>query len=135
MKFLVAFLFIFNFSFCQEQEEADYKYNNSGASKTIITDNCSEVKNYAEADIENNNIFIFIQGGIAPVIYSTDKDFENKYKIHFNDLGCIGSKCAETYNHFIFDHLYKTFGKKWMKTIRKDTIGFKSWKKENNNKQ
>jgi hypothetical protein len=132
MKFLVAFLFIFNLSF--SQNESDYKYNTSGASKTTITDNCFDVKNYAEADIKNNTIFIFLQGGIDPIIYSTDKEFEKKHNIHFNDLGCIVSKCAETYNHYIFDHLYKTFGEKWMKTIRKDTLGFKSWKK-NNKKQ
>ena len=132
MKFLVGFLFIFNFSF--SQNESDNKYNNSGASKTTIIDDCSEVKNYAEADIKNNTIYVFLQGGIAPVIYSTDNDFEKKYGTVFNDLGCIGSKCAETYNHYIFNHLYKTFGKKWMKTIRKDTLGYKSWKKKINKK-
>ena len=133
MKFLIIFLVTCNL--CFSQDEIEYDYNNSGALKIRLINNCSEAEDCAKIDIKNNTIYIFLQGGIAPVVYSTDKDFENKYNINFDDLGCIGTKCAETYNHYIFHHLYETFGKKWMKTIRKDAIGFISWKKSKRNKQ
>ena len=31
----------------------------------------------------------------------------------------------------IFDYLKKAYGKKWMKEIRDDAVGFKKWKKLN----
>ena len=59
-----------------------------------------------------------------------NKTFEDKYNIKFYEQGCIGSNCAKEYNEIIFDYLFKKYGKKWTKQIRKDVIGFKNWKKQ-----
>ena len=79
-------------------------------------------------DIKAKKPTILLQGGIAPIVYTTDKSFENRYKISFNDFGCVAGdrqECLIAYNKTIFDYLDKTFGKKWRKEIRKDAIGLR----------
>lgn len=59
-------------------ELSDEQLNNSGASKlTFITDE-KEAEKMAELDVKNGNPFLLLMGGIAPVIISTDPDFEQK---------------------------------------------------------
>jgi hypothetical protein len=94
-----------------------------------------EAETFAKEDIKNNNIFIYLKSGWGPMVYTTDKDFETKYNIQFNDEGCTGSEFSIYYNFIIYTHLSKTFGKKWKKEIRKDAIGFKEWKKRTNNQK
>ncbi len=130
MKYLIFFLTITNL--CLSQTKSfDEAYKKSNISKVLMESDCENVKRFADEDIKNENTFLFLQGGIAPIIYSTDKNFENNYNLYFYDQGCIGSECVENYNYKVFD-LYKTFGKNWIKTIRKDVLGFKSWKKKIN---
>lgn len=131
MKYLIFFLIITNLCFSQTKS-FDEAYKKSNVFKVLMESNCENVKTFANEDIKNENVFLFLQGGISPIIYSTDKNFEKKYSLHFYDQGCMGSQCVENYNYKVFESLYKTFGKNWIKTIRKDVIGFKSWKKINN---
>lgn len=132
MKLLFILLLVSNFCFAQTKQ-SDYEFNNSGASKINFVDTPEQAKELAYSDIKNNKIFIFLHSGIEPIIYQSDISFENKYNLHFNELGCIGSELAINYNLEIFNYLYKAYGKKWIKEIRKDTLGFKKWK--TNNKQ
>ena len=129
MKSIYLLLLISNF--CFSQNKSDNTYNNSDASKVHFIDDCLKAEEFAYNDIKNNTIFIFLQSGEAPTVYSLDKTFEKKYNVNFNEQGCIGSKCAEAYNQIIFDYLYKTYGNKWMKEIRKDILSYKHWKKNN----
>ena len=67
-------------------------------------------------------------GGIAPIIYTTDKDFQEKYHVGYNVFGCIApdlDECLKVYNKTIFEYLDKTYGKKWRRDVRKDVIGLK----------
>lgn len=129
MKYLIVFL-IFSIN-CVGQIDL----NSSSAAKISYVSSELEAKKLAEEDIKNNFIVVFIQGGFAPVVYTTDKIFEKKFNVNFWIQGCVIDKLSITYNFVIFDYLYKTYGKKWVKEIRKDALGFKEWKKQKNNKQ
>ena len=122
MKTILFLVLLCNFCFAQTKQDITKP---SGAQKTLRSENCKDVAIYAQMDIDNNNISLFLKGGIAPIIYKTDTAFESIYKLKFDDLGCIGNKCAEQYNQYIFDYLNKTYGKKWIKDIRKEVLGFK----------
>ena len=109
----------------------DEQLNNSGASKlTFVTDK-KEAEKMAELDIKNGNPFLLLMGGIAPTIIATDPQFEKEYGIYFYEFGCTGPEndIIIAYNRIIFEHLNSTKGKKWIKEVRDDVIGFKEWKR------
>lgn len=96
---------------------------------SIYTDCWKYSKEKALKDIQANKAAILLQGGIAPVVYTTDKDFGRKYKVTFYDFGCAAAErqeCLTAYNKTIFEYLDNTFGKKWRKEVRKDAIGVKN---------
>jgi hypothetical protein len=79
-------------------------------------------------DIKSKKAKLLLQGGIAPIIYSNDKAFSEKYSIGFYDFGCVAydpQECLTAYNETIFQYLDKTYGKKWRTEIRKDVIGLR----------
>jgi len=95
---------------------------------TIYTECWIYNREKALLDIKAKRPTILLQGGIAPVVYTSDRTFENRYKISFNDFGCVASdslECLIAYNKTIFDYLDNTYGKKWRKEIRKDAIGLR----------
>lgn len=103
----------------------------SNLNKILLEIDCNSINPIVEEDIKNEYVFIFLNGGASPIRFSTDESFEKKYNIYFYEQGCINSLCAESYNMIIFDYLKKAYGKKWMKEIRDDAVGFKKWKKLN----
>ena len=103
----------------------------SNVTKILLEIDCNSINPIVEEDIKNEYVFIFLNGGASPIRFSTDESFEKKYNIYFYEQGCINSLCAESYNMIIFDYLKKAYGKKWMKEIRDDAVGFKKWKKLN----
>ena len=109
--------------------------NESNVNKILLEIDCNSINPIVEEDIKNERVFIFLNGGASPIRFSTDDSFEKKYNIYFFEQGCINSLCAESYNMIIFDYLKKTYGKKWMKEIRDDAVGFKKWKKLNRKQQ
>ena len=117
-------------------ELSDEQLNNSGASKlTFVTDK-KEAEKMAELDIKNGIPFLLLMGGIAPTIIATDPIFEKEYGIYFFEFGCTGpeNEIIIAYNRIIFEHLRSTKGKKWIKDVRDDVIGFKDWKRNNKRK-
>ena len=134
LKILFIFIFISQLTLGQNRVLTDEDYNNSTAVKITFANpkTCEEIEQWIKSDFENKTIFLFLQGGIAPVEYTTDKDFENEYGIYFFDFGCVAPdyKCVIEYNNRVFDYLTEKFGKKWTKRIRKDIIGFKEWKRK-----
>lgn len=93
---------------------------------------CDSIDMWAKSDIKNKTIFLFLQSGEAPIVYTNDKIFETKYGIYFQDFGDIGFAdytCVIKYNNIVFDYLTNKYGRRWVKEIRKDVIGFKYWKK------
>lgn len=118
----------------QNRKLTDSVLNNSTAHKIKFATppNCSEIEEWIKADISKKTIFLFLQGGIAPVVYSSDKKFEDTYGVYFYDFGCVAmpdDKCVIKYNSMVFDYLTSIYGKKWQRKIRKDVIGFTEWKK------
>jgi len=96
---------------------------------TIYTDCWKYSKERALTDIKANKAAILLQTGIAPVVYTTDKDFEKRYNVTFYDFGCVVADrqdCLIAYNRTVFEYLDKTYGKKWRKKIRRDAIGLKN---------
>lgn len=133
LNILFFFILISQLTFGQNRELTDEEYNNSTAVKINFanSETCEEINEWIKTDLDNNTIFLFLQGGIAPIEYVTDKDFENKYGIYFFDFGCVAPdyKCVIKYNNLVFDYLTEKFGNKWSKKIRKDVIGLKEWKR------
>jgi len=124
------FLFLSIFAFGQSKKLTNEEIKISGVSKINFIENCNEATKLAETDIKNEIIVLFLQSGEAPIIYYEDEIFKKKYNVFFYEQGCIGSNCTKEYNKIIFNYLLNKYGKKWIKQIRKDVIGFKDWKKQ-----
>jgi len=91
----------------------------------LIIADCPVNKEVAEIDISNNEPRLLIAGGIAPVFYEDQEEFEQKYHIKYEIYGCVipARECMEQYNTRIFEYLDSKYGKKWRKEVRKDVIG------------
>jgi len=129
---ILLFFTINHVAFGQNRILTDEEFNNSGPTKMTFIEMCDEVDSLFKADLKKRTLFLLLQGGIAPVVITTDKPFENKYQVYYYDFGCNAPnlECVKTYNEFIFDHLTKLYGNKWEKKIRKDVIGLKEWKQK-----
>ncbi|QKG56528.1 hypothetical protein GKZ68_07720 [Hymenobacter sp. BRD128] len=94
-------------------------------------DGCEEGKKLAEKDIEEKRPCLLLASGIAPIAYTTDKDFENKFGVHYLENGCTGpaTACATAYDARIFQYLTERFGRAWQKKVRKDVLGLAEWKR------
>lgn len=119
-------------AFGQTRVLTDDDYNYSGAIKLTFVTEITEAKNLARQDIDKGTPFLLLQSGIAPVVYTTDSIFENKFRVYYYEQGCTGpdNELMKAYNIEIFKYLDEQFGKKWRKSIRKDVIGFKKWKRK-----
>ncbi|MBK9543162.1 MAG: hypothetical protein IPO49_12785 [Bacteroidetes bacterium] len=111
----------------QKSKLTDEQLNSSGANKLIFIDNINQADSLAKIDINKGIPFLLLQSGISPVGYTTDSRFEEKYKVYYFESGCTGPNemFASEYNGVIFEYLTNKFGKKWMREIRKDVIGYK----------
>jgi hypothetical protein len=130
---LILSLTIFSNLSAQSKKLTDEELNKSTVRKIRWADTitCSQIDDWLKSDINNQTIFLFLDGGIAPVVHRTDQDFEQKYKVYYFDFGDTPPelKCVIKYNQMVFDYLTNTFGKKWIKQARKDIIGLSAWKK------
>ncbi len=72
----IALILTHQFLFGQNRPLSDDDLNHSTGSKIRFADtiNCDEIKGWIKSDIKNNTIFLFLAGGIAPVVYTTDKE-------------------------------------------------------------
>jgi hypothetical protein len=93
----------------------------------LIFAECDINGEIAQRDISEQKPRLLIIGGIAPVWYESDPEFQEKYGVTYFDYGCVspGSECASQYNNVIFKYLDQKYGKSWRKEVRKDVVGFK----------
>lgn len=129
--FLFLIFFTIQFGLAQSGKPSIESINASGAVRISFVQNQKEAEKLAETDLDNGIQVLFLQSGIAPVTYTTDELFENKYKVYYYEFGCISPEHSfvKAYNNQVFIFLDKKFGKDWRKKIRKDIIGFKEYKK------
>ena len=101
-----------------------------------MINDCEKSQIIAKQDIKKNEIKILIVGGIAPTIFTTDKNFEEKYQITYYDFGDLPAKeaCMYNYNAIVFDYLTEKYGNSWKREIRKDVYGLKKWQKNKKKK-
>jgi len=128
-------LIVGQYTFGQNRKLSDEELNHSTASKIRWADTitCAQIDKWVKSDIKSKTIFLFLTGGIAPAVYTTDQKFEDKYGIYYFDFGDSSPdyKCVIKYNDMVFDYLTKVYGKKWKREVRKDIIGLSEWKKQN----
>lgn len=108
-------LLISSLSFGQAQNEI-------GCSKYLAM---SAVTNF-EQDLKDNNITIYLQGGIVSVIKNEDLVFQKKYDINYHDSGCVAMgdfDYYKLYNHQVFAYLSKKFGEDWKKEVNPSAFG------------
>ena len=124
---ILLFFTFYHVAFGQNRILTDEEINDSGPKKMTFIEKCEDVENLFKADLKKQTLFLLLQGGIAPVVITTDKAFENKYQVYYYDFGCIApnSECVKMYNKLVFNHLTKMYGNKWKKEVRKDVIGLK----------
>ncbi|MFC6224087.1 hypothetical protein ACFP2F_12625 [Hymenobacter artigasi] len=123
-------------AFGQNFKPDDERINKSGVGKLIFVTpgnaGCEAGEALAKKDIADDIPFLCLAGGIAPMAFMpTDSLFEQKYNVHYYEFGCspADNTCMMSYNAKVFAHLQKLHGIYWWKTVRKDVIGFKEWKK------
>lgn len=87
--------------------------------------NCQRKKEDAIKDIEQHTMKLLLIGGDAPIVYTKDQKFSEKYKISFYDYGCLPDdyNCILSYNKAIFSYLDEKYGKGWRDEVRNDVIG------------
>ena len=132
---LISLILILDISLAWGQARvlSDEDYNKSGAIRLVFTDSVEVAKELAVIDLNNDTPFLFIQSGLAPIVYPTDSIFESTYKVYYYEQGCTApdAKLMSMYNQEIFEYLDKEYGRIWRRSIRKDVIGFKKWRRRN----
>ncbi|MEJ7559889.1 MAG: hypothetical protein WKF66_16375 [Pedobacter sp.] len=116
-------------------EPTDEQVNKSAASKLFLADGLTRAIDLANADILSGTRFLLLKSGISPVVFSNDAKFQENYKIYYHESGCTGpnEQIAIEYNRVMFKYLTHAFGKKWLKTVRKDVLGLKGYKQNISN--
>ena len=79
----------------------------------------------AREDIKSGKVQFLLSGGIAPVIYKSDKKITRKYGVSFYEYGCeaISNESLRRYNEVVAEYLDHRYGEKWRKEVRNDIIG------------
>ncbi|WBO83209.1 FEKKY domain-containing protein [Hymenobacter yonginensis] len=116
----------------QRRIVTDAEANASGANQlTFSSADCSRASSLAAADIANHLPFLILQSGFAPQSFAADTVFENSYGVFYREEGCTGSvkECVVLYNQQVFHYLTEKYGRQWLRTVRKDVVGFREWKK------
>lgn len=91
--------------------------------------NCDINDTTAKHDIKKGKIQLLLVGGIVPIRFNNQNDFEKKYSIKYLDYGDqipASLECLALYNRTIFEYLDSRFGKSWRLEIRPDVIGFQN---------
>ncbi|WP_147320893.1 FEKKY domain-containing protein [Hymenobacter lapidiphilus] len=116
----------------QQRKLTDKELNNSGVIQLAYSAECAEATSLAELDIAKQMPFLVLKSGPAPQSFASDVTFEETYGVFYWEEGCTGpaQECMVSYNQRVFKYLTATHGNRWMKTIRKDVVGFKEWRKK-----
>ncbi|RZJ68566.1 MAG: hypothetical protein EOO45_14790 [Flavobacterium sp.] len=84
-------------------------------------------------DLETGRLKIYLLGGIAGMIKTSDRDFAVRYNFSYHDFGCVAPpdlKFYAEYNILVMHHLGKECGKDFSDNIRQEVLGWKKWKEE-----
>lgn len=91
----------------------------------VTTADCGISAEIAYRDLEANTPQLLLKGGIAPIRYGNEEQFENRFSVKYNDFGDTGpvDECVLQYNQVIFKYLDTKYGRRWRRSVRKDVIG------------
>ena len=92
--------------------------------------NCDINDTTAKHDIIKRKIQLLLVGGIVPIRFNNQNDFEKKYGLKYVDYGDqipASLECLALYNKTIFEYLDNKFGKSWRFEVRPDVIGFRGY--------
>jgi hypothetical protein len=93
--------------------------------KLVFVSTCTVNGKVAEYEIKNGKQRLLILGGIVPIYYQGQENFEKKYNVKYFDFGCDvpAKECAVEYNKKIFEYLDRKYGKEWRREVRDDVEG------------
>lgn len=128
IKLSLIFLFCFlsvKFSYSQNIEEF-------GLENIEFITSISEAEELAKTDIKNGTLHLLLVSGINPSFDEYDSQIQKKYNFKYTDFGCVApdNEFIVAYNRVILKSLCEKYGKKILKKLRKDLIGYKTFKKE-----
>jgi len=128
---IYSFLLFPILGYGQVAKSTDERLNTRNVSNLIFASTMKQASELANSDIKKGNLYIVLISGIAPVVNQVDSSFEKNYKIQYFDFGCSGpsAEMALAYNKVMFNFLTDAYGKKWIKSARKDIIGLKDFKR------
>lgn len=107
-----------------------YAQQAEGCTKGRYDPNSSEK---FSADLTNNQLKLYVMGGIAAVITKKDKEFAQKSGFTYHDFGCVAPSDLsyyERYNHLVLDHFKSNLKAGWHEEVILNTIGLQNWKKK-----
>jgi hypothetical protein len=138
MKLLtgVCLILLPTIGFGQLPQRVDTTVYPGGGSLALILasaeNNGVEAARLADQDISAGHLFLILQSGIAPVVYTSDSTFCEDFGIKYWEEGCSGPHyvCMRAYNRQMFAHLTALYGKVWQRTVRHDVAGYKDWKRK-----
>lgn len=81
-------------------------------------------------DIKNQQVKLYILGGIVAHTYPGDDAFEQKYNISYYDFGCLAPTNMDfysDYNILVLKYLTTKYARDWEKDVRKDIMGWNKW--------
>ncbi len=99
----------------------------SNAQNIVVSEKERAEKQF-EIDAKNNQLKIYVQGGIVPVIKKEDVDFAEKHGFYYHEFGCLAPANRDYYEHYnqcVFGYLTQKFGTEWKNKCSMSSIGFK----------
>ncbi len=100
------------------------------AFEILLIAKCEIDRETAIDDIKSLKPRLLLIGGIAPTDIANKELFEKKYKVHYEDFGCVAppNECIEQYNFEIFKYLDEKYGESWRSEVNENVIGIEKWK-------
>jgi len=98
----------------------------------IDFDRCNLGARQAKKEIRKGHVRLLLIGGIAPVYYFGQENFEKKFNAEYFDFGDSGSPaitCVKLYNDEVFAYLDRKYGNAWRHDVRRDVIGLSEYLK------
>lgn len=101
------------------------------AARLLFVSDRGEAKRLAEMDVAEGVPCLLLASGEYAVAHPGDIQFASQYQVCYFDFACISppDEVMIAYNQEVFAYLEERHGQAWRKSVRKDVVGFKGWRK------